>query len=76
MHITSSSRLALATFAIASSTVSIIYYWQSSRRALRKSPPGPKGLLLAGNEFQIPDDRQWLTFHEWGKQFGATLEDN
>jgi len=75
MHtsLTSSSlHLALATVAIASS-VSIIYYWQSTKSS-KKAPPGPKGIPLVGNEFQIPDDKQWLTFHEWGKIYGDIVQ--
>ncbi|KLO13999.1 cytochrome P450 [Schizopora paradoxa] len=70
MHISNSARITLSTFAIASTTASIVYYWWSSKRSSKKSPPGPKGLPLFGNEFQIPDDKQWLTFHEWGKTYG------
>lgn len=33
-------------------------------------PPGPKGLPLVGNAFQIPIGRTWLKFDEWGKEFG------
>ncbi|KAH8116168.1 cytochrome P450 [Phellopilus nigrolimitatus] len=33
-------------------------------------PPGPKGIPIFGNEFQIPRDKQWLRFHEWSQQYG------
>lgn len=33
-------------------------------------PPGPEGLPFFGNEFQIPQDKQWLRFHEWRQQYG------
>ena len=35
-----------------------------------KDPPGPRGVPIFGNEFQIPADKQWLTFHEWGQKYG------
>jgi hypothetical protein len=34
-------------------------------------PPGPKPHWLIGNE--IPNDRQWLKFDEWSKQYGEFL---
>ena len=33
-------------------------------------PPGPPGLPLIGNAFQITKD-VWFTFTEWGKQYGT-----
>lgn len=36
-----------------------------------RDPPGPKGIPFFGNEFQIPQDKQWLRFHEWSQKYGA-----
>jgi hypothetical protein len=42
-------------------------YFQSPWRRL---PPGPRGLPLLGNALQLRS-RQWLTFENWKKEFGA-----
>ncbi|KAF8653529.1 hypothetical protein AX16_003913 [Volvariella volvacea WC 439] len=36
----------------------------------KKLPPGPRGLPLVGNVFDIPKEKPWLTFAEWAKQYG------
>lgn len=36
-------------------------------------PPGPRGLPLVGNIQDIPFDKPWLTFAEWGKKYGKSL---
>ena len=33
-------------------------------------PPGPKGLPLIGNVFDMPKSKEWLTFAQWGEQWG------
>ncbi|KAI0341374.1 cytochrome P450 [Trametopsis cervina] len=39
-------------------------------------PPGPPGLPLVGNAFQIPSDRQWLKFDQWIKEYGDVVHLN
>jgi hypothetical protein len=39
----------------------------------QQHPPGPSGLPLLGNALQIPDRKQWLSFHDWAKQYGDSL---
>lgn len=34
-------------------------------------PPGPRGLPLLGNLFDMPRHSAWLAFSEWAKEFGA-----
>lgn len=38
-------------------------------------PPGPKGLPLLGNLFQLPQTYTWLTFADWAKQYGELWVD-
>jgi len=42
---------------------------ESRRLAL---PPGPKGLPVLGNSYQIPARKQWLKFDEWTKEYGMS----
>jgi len=72
MAMSGSLQFAIAILAIASTTASIIY-WQSTKSSRGKAPPGPKGLPLIGNELQIPNDKQWLQFHKWGKLYGDVV---
>ncbi|KII86266.1 hypothetical protein PLICRDRAFT_93731 [Plicaturopsis crispa FD-325 SS-3] len=41
---------------------------KAKRRA--SLPPGPTGLPLVGNLFDIPTSNQWIKFAEWGKKYG------
>lgn len=34
-------------------------------------PPGPRGLPLIGSVFDVNLAEPWLTYEEWGKQYGA-----
>jgi hypothetical protein len=34
-------------------------------------PPGPKGLPLVGNIFDMPYEKEWLTFAKWGETYGG-----
>ena len=40
------------------------------RSPWRKLPPGPRGLPLLGNLFDIPRKAAWKTFAEWGNAYG------
>ncbi|KAF9008812.1 cytochrome P450 [Cyathus striatus] len=33
-------------------------------------PPGPMALPFIGNIFNMPSEREWLTFAEWGRKWG------
>lgn len=47
-----------------------------SRRLLRQRgfplPPGPKGWPIIGNLLQVPKDFSWLTFSQWGEEYGVS----
>jgi hypothetical protein len=36
-------------------------------------PPGPKGLPWVGNIFDMPSEKEWLTFAKWGETYGRLL---
>ncbi|KIJ53803.1 hypothetical protein M422DRAFT_25570 [Sphaerobolus stellatus SS14] len=57
--------------AILCCTVFIYYLRNSIRR--RKLPPGPSKLPLLGNLLQIPKEKAWVTFREWGHQFHTNI---
>lgn len=33
-------------------------------------PPGPRALPLVGNVLDMPSDKEWLTFAQWGDTYG------
>jgi hypothetical protein len=35
-------------------------------------PPGPKGYPLIGNVLDMPTNRPWLTFADWGSKYGMS----
>ncbi|KAF8970727.1 cytochrome P450 [Flammula alnicola] len=39
----------------------------------RKMPPGPRGLPLLGNIFQMPTELPWIRFAELAKQYGPVV---
>ncbi|KAI0360361.1 hypothetical protein OH77DRAFT_1418258 [Trametes cingulata] len=53
--------------------LALAFLWLAWRvlRPLRASPPGPRGLPFVGVAYQIPEDKQWLKFHEWTLRYGT-----
>jgi hypothetical protein len=35
-------------------------------------PPGPPGLPIVGNVFDIPEEDFWWKYKEWGDQYGSS----
>ncbi|KAK0200101.1 cytochrome P450 [Desarmillaria ectypa] len=50
--------------------VASIYFLQCIISRRRSLPPGPRGLPLIGNVFDMPSDRPWLTFAKWSDIWG------
>jgi len=46
--------------------------WSTSRCNLKRLPylPGPKGYPIIKNLLDVPTDKPWLTYHEWGRIYG------
>lgn len=40
------------------------------RRRAQPLPPGPKALPLLGNMLDMPTEKEWLTFAQWGDRWG------
>ncbi|KAL1663539.1 cytochrome P450, partial [Schizophyllum commune] len=60
------------TFAITATLLVAAYLYLRRRRESGKPlPPGPPGLPIVGNLFDVPVDFQWLKYAEWSKEFGS-----
>jgi hypothetical protein len=57
--------------AIVVAALSVRYLRERIRRKGRSLPPGPRGYPLIGNALDLPQERAWLTYAEWSKQYGA-----
>ena len=42
-------------------------------RKKRPTPPGPPGLPVLGNLFDIPKKESWKVYLDWGKQYSMFL---
>ncbi|TFK48071.1 cytochrome P450 [Heliocybe sulcata] len=61
---------ALITFAV------FLIYHRSHGSPQLHLPPGPKGLPIIGNFFDLPSGPQWLIFDKWLKQYGDIVHIN
>ena len=44
-----------------------------SKKPVAPSPPGPPPKPLLGNLLDMPSEKEWLTFADWGQKWGAQL---
>ena len=55
--------------------LAVVGAWLVKALILRKTrssvlPPGPKGLPVIGNVFDMPKSHDWITFTEWNERYG------
>lgn len=43
-----------------------------SRCRRLRLPPGPKGVPLLGNVFDVPKTQEWKTYAQWSRQYGLS----
>ncbi|KAJ7107925.1 cytochrome P450 [Mycena epipterygia] len=43
------------------------------RKARKDLPPGPQGLPIVGNAFQMPVEKPWVTYGAWAKKYGDVM---
>ncbi|KAF7348396.1 O-methylsterigmatocystin oxidoreductase [Mycena sanguinolenta] len=63
--------LAFAVSAVLLAVVGVLKRWKAMSRL--PFPPGPKPKLLVGNLFDMPTEMPWITYTEWGKQYGDVV---
>ena len=49
-------------------SVFVLVYVTHRRRS--RLPPGPKGLPILGNVFDVPKSFEWVKSAEWSRQYG------
>ncbi|KAH9889257.1 cytochrome P450 [Cubamyces lactineus] len=54
----------------------VLRAWKRRKASALPLPPGPRGLPLLGNLFDIPRKAAWKTFAEWGKAYGDVVHLN
>lgn len=57
--------LAITLFCI--STIAVM------TRRRRNFPPGPRGVPLLGNIFDVPKINPWLVYQEWSRKYGLSF---
>lgn len=44
-----------------------------TKRTRYRLPPGPKGLPILGNTYDIPAKYEWLAYEKWSRDFGSDI---
>jgi len=47
--------------------------WVVSKRKRLPLPPGPKGLPILGNTYDVPRSREWLAYERWARDFNSDV---
>ncbi|PBK93428.1 cytochrome P450 [Armillaria gallica] len=57
---------------IAIALAGLVFVWRLCRINSRDPPfpPGPRGIPFLGNLLDMPSEKEWLTFAEWGEKYG------
>ncbi|KAH7097919.1 cytochrome P450 [Auriculariales sp. MPI-PUGE-AT-0066] len=63
----------LAAGVVAGSLLGVWLLGRLSRLRAAPYPPGPPGLPILGNAFQIPRERSWITFADWANDYGNVV---
>lgn len=64
-HLTPTSTSVLAAIVAVA-----VLYALTGKRSKARLPPGPPGLPVVGNIFDIPKSRPWVKFAEWTEKYG------
>lgn len=62
-----------SSYVIAALIIASTLIWKTTRLSKLPYPPGPKGIPLLGNVYDIPPRREWVTYAKWSREYGERL---